>query len=164
MPTPYAQYVGDRDPLDVLRESLEAFRRVHAAISSQRWEAASAPGKWTLRQIMVHVTQWEMIFGVRLRCALAVPGYVVQPLDQDPFIYEADAVDADVAFAAFESMRRMNLALAGSLTPSQRTHVVHHPERGAIDVEDLLITLAGHAVHHLNQLQNAVASTTSAAS
>jgi hypothetical protein len=30
----------------------------------------------------------------------------VQPLDQDPFIYEAEAVDADVAFATFEAVRR----------------------------------------------------------
>ena len=156
MPTPYAQYVSDRDPVEVMRESLDAFRRVYARMPRDRWETPYAPGKWTLRQILVHVTQWEMIFSVRVRCGLALSGYVVQPLDQDPFIYEAEAVDADVAFATFEAVRRMNLALAASLTASQRKRAVQHPERGAIDVEDLLITLAGHAVHHLGQLQAAL--------
>ena len=47
---------------------------------------------------MVHVMQWEMIFGIRLRCGLAVPNFQVQPLDQDPFMSEAGAVDGPTAF------------------------------------------------------------------
>ena len=74
MPTPYAQYVGDHDPVDVLERSLAEYRGVVSRLTPARWAEPWAPGKWTIGQIFLHVTQWEMIFGVRLRCAVSTPG------------------------------------------------------------------------------------------
>jgi hypothetical protein len=157
MASPYAEHVGDRDPVDVLRTSLDEYRAVVPRISTNAWPRPWAPGKWTLAQIMLHVTQWEMILGIRVRCALAMPPYTVQPMSQDPFMaVESKAVDGQTAAAAFDGLRRLNLALASSLSADDRRVVAHHPERGKIDVNDLLVTLAGHSVHHLRQLQQAV--------
>lgn len=153
MPTPYGEYVAGRDPLDVLRESLEAYRSLGARLTAELWEQPVAPGKWTVRQVLVHVVQWEMILGLRLRFALASPDYVIQPFEQDPLMGEADVVDGPTALAAFEAVRKMTMAFASSLTPAQRQQRTVHAERGAIDVEDVLTTLAGHAVHHLRQVQ-----------
>ncbi|MEO6223680.1 MAG: DinB family protein, partial [Vicinamibacterales bacterium] len=89
----------------------------------------------------------------RLRMALALPAYVVQPMEQDNLLaIEAPAVDAPTASAAFEALRRMNIGLVAALTPAQRAMKVTHPERGVIDVEDLIVTLAGHGAHHLSQI------------
>ena len=93
-----------------------------------------------------------MIFGIRVRCGVAVPGYVVQPFDQDPFMYEAETVDGPTAFAAFVAMRKMNLAMAAVALTRQSCKTVTHPERGTIDVESLLVTLAGHPAHHYKQI------------
>lgn len=159
MPTPYAEHVGTRDAVLLLKTSLEDYRALVPRLTPVLWKQPWAPGKWTPQQILVHVAQWEMIFGVRVRCALGVPDYMVQPLDQDPLMtIEGIAVDGPTAFAAFDGVRRMNFALAAALSAEQRRTPVHHPERGTIDVNDLLITLAGHAVHHLKQLQAVVAS------
>ena len=152
MPTPYADQVGDRDPVDVLGSSLSDYQQLTNRLTPAQWATPWAPGKWTAHQIVVHITQWEMIFGVRLRCGLSVPGYTVQPLDQDPFMFEAAAVDGPTAFRAFEGLRRMNLALARSLSPADRARPVQHSERGTIDIESLLLTLAGHPVHHYKQI------------
>lgn len=152
--TPYASYVNGQDPLAVLRSTLDGYRRVFAKYSSDDWATPWAPGKWTAQQIIVHVTQWELIFSTRLRTALAIPGYVVQPMEQDGLLnIEAPAVDAQMASAAFEAVRRMNIALVGALTPAQRAIKVTHPERGVIDIEDLIVTMTGHGAHHLSQLR-----------
>jgi hypothetical protein len=157
MPTPYAEHVGDWDPVDVLRTSLDEYRLLLPRISADAWRRPWAPGKWTIAQVVLHVAQWEIILGVRLRCAVALPNYTVQPMDQDPFVdVESKAVDGPTAAAGFLGVRQMNLALAASLTPEQRQIVVLHPERGPIDVNDLMVTLAGHAVHHLKQLHQAI--------
>ena len=151
--TPYADYVKGREPLDVLRETLAGYRDVFARNSAERWAAPWAPGKWTAHQLIVHVTQWELIFSTRLRMAIALPAYVVQPMEQDHLLnVEAPAVDAKTAAAAFDAVRQMNINLIAALTPEQRAAKVTHPERGVIDVEDLIVTLTGHAVHHLKQL------------
>ena len=152
--TPYATYVTGHDPLDVLRTTLTGYREVFTRNTPASWARPWAPGKWTAHQVLVHVTQWELIFSTRIRTALAIPNYVVQPMDQDDLLdIEAPAVDAAMAAAAFEAVRRMNIALVAALTPAQRAKALTHPERGPIDIEDLIVTLAGHGAHHLAQLR-----------
>ena len=153
--TPYATYVTGHDPLDVLRTTLTSYCEVFARNSAADWATSRAPGKWTAHQVLVHVAQWELIFSTRIRMALAIPNYVVQPMDQDDLLnIEAPALDTAMAAAAFEAVRRMNIALISALTPAQRATVITHPERGPIDIEDLIVTLAGHGAHHLAQLRN----------
>jgi uncharacterized damage-inducible protein DinB len=118
-----------------------------------RWSQPVGPGKWTVRQVIVHTAQFEMIMGNRVRCGVGVPDYVVQPIEQDSLISEADAVDGPTALATLVAVRRMNLLFAESLTAAQRHQTVTHPERGTIDVNDILITLAGHGIHHLEQIR-----------
>jgi uncharacterized damage-inducible protein DinB len=152
MPTPYAQHVGSRDPIDVLRESLDAYQALAARLMPADWDRPIAPGKWTVRQVVVHVAQFEMILSNRVRCGVGIRDYVVQPIEQDLLIAEADVVDGPTALAALIAVRRMNLAFVSSLTSSQRRRTMEHPERGTIDVEDILVTMAGHGVHHLKQI------------
>jgi hypothetical protein len=151
--TPYAAHLDGRDPVEVLRLSLADYESLIATFTPALWATSYAPGKWTAQQLMVHVAQWELIFGVRVRCAAAMPNFVVQPLDQDPFMEtEGAAVDGPTAWAAFRELRRMNIAFMSRLSSAQRKAKVRHPERGDIDVEDLMTTLAGHPVHHYKQL------------
>jgi len=159
MLSPYAQHVGDRDPVAVLRTSLEAYRDTVCRLTTSTWQRPWAPAKWTAEQIMVHVAQWEMILGIRLRCGVAAPDYVVQPIDQDEIMRrEGTVVDGQTAFAAFDGSRRMNIAFAESLTPADRGQRFKHPEQGEIDVEYLLVTSAGHAEHHLRQIRAVIES------
>ena len=152
--TPYATYVTGHDPLDVLRTTLAGYGEVFARNTAADWARPWAPGKWTAHQVLVHVTQWELILSTRIRTALAIPRYVVQPMDQDDLLdIEAPAVNVAMATAAFEAVRRMNIALIAALTPAQRATAITHPERGPIDIEDLIVTLAGHGAHHLGQLR-----------
>jgi hypothetical protein len=156
MPTPYAPYVGDRDPVDVLRSSLEGYRAAIARFTDATWQQSIAPGKWTMREIMIHVAQWEAIFGARLLFGVSMPGYVVQPGDQDLIMQHTGAIDGPTAFAAFDAARRMNLALIDGLSPDVRRRTFVHPERGPIDAVDVMVTMAGHGMHHLAQVEQAV--------
>ena len=155
MSTPYAEYVEGREPLEILKDSLQKYRDVFARTSPAQWHAPWAPGKWTRHQVLVHVVQWELIFSTRVRMALAIPGYLVQPMDQDPLLeFEAPFVDVATAFAAFEAIRAMNIALVGGLSEEVRARQITHPERGTIDINDLIVTMTGHPVHHLAQIQS----------
>lgn len=154
MSTPYASHVEGREPLKMLKSSLQQYRDVFARTSQAQWHAPWAPGKWTRHQVLVHVVQWELIFSTRVRMALAIPDYVVQPMDQDPLLeFEAPFVDVATASAAFDATRTMNIALVGGLSADVRIRRITHPERGAIDINDLIVTLTGHPIHHLAQIQ-----------
>jgi len=157
MPTPYAHYVGDQNPVELLTNTLEEYRDAAALLAEASWNSPWAPHKWTLRQIMIHVTQWEMILGHRLTCCVSIPGFAIQPADQDKLMAHTDGIDGPTAFAAFEGSRRMNIGLIQALSAADRAKTVQHPEYGTITANDLIVQIAGHGIHHLKQIRSALA-------
>ena len=47
---------------------------------------------------------------------------------------------------------RMNVALFEALSPADRATAMAHPEYGSITVDWIIYTIAGHQIHHLDQL------------
>jgi hypothetical protein len=156
MPVPYSQYV-DGDPVALMARTLEDYRAALSRVSDVQWRQPWQPGKWTLREIMVHVAQWETIFGCRLVCGVSMPGFSIQAADQDALMKHTSGIDGPAALAAFEGARRMNLGLVRSLSPADRATTVKHPEYGLLSANDLIVQLTGHAIHHLKQLQSSAA-------
>jgi hypothetical protein len=156
MPTPYAQHVGDRNPVELLTTTLEEYRDAAALLADASWNQPWAPGKWTMREVMVHVAQWEMILGYRLACGVATPGFTIQAADQDALMRHTAGIDGPTAFAAFEGARRMNIALIQTLSAGDRAVPITHPEYGRITANDLIVQIAGHGIHHLKQIRAAL--------
>ena len=154
MATPYSQYVGDQNPVDLLNDTLEEYRDAAALLSGASWNQPWAPHKWSLREIMVHVAQWEMILGYRLAGGVSTPGFAIQAMDQDKLMERTSGIDGPTAFAAFEGARRMNLGLIQALSTADRAATIMHPEYGAITANDIIIQIAGHAMHHLKQIRS----------
>ena len=156
MPVPYAHHVGDQNPVELLTTTLEEYRDAAALLADASWNQPWAPGKWTMRQVMVHVAQWEMIFGYRVTCAVAAPGFTIQLADQDALLLHTAGVDGATAFAAFDGSRRMNIGIVQALTDAERTIEALHPEYGVLSVNDLIVQMAGHGIHHLKQIREAL--------
>ncbi len=154
---PYAQDLGGRDAVRSLAETAERVRQLVAGMRDQDLERPCAPGKWTAAQILDHLAQAEMVFGLRLRMALTTPDYVVQPFDQDRFMAREPKHSGREAFDAYYALRRFNLPLYGSLSAEERDRTFTHPESGAMNAVDLVATVAGHELHHLPQLEQIAA-------
>jgi hypothetical protein len=158
MAVPYAEYVGDRDPIALMTQTLDDYRSALATAPQAFWQTPWQPGKWTFREIMIHVAQWESIFGYRLACGATTENFAIQPVDQDPLLTRASAIDGPTALAGFEGARRMNIGLIRSLSADDRAKTVKHPQYGMLTVENLITQMTGHAIHHLKQIQAAKAS------
>jgi uncharacterized damage-inducible protein DinB len=150
---PYEKSLGTQDPLLALTETPERFRELVGRMATADFTRPYAPGKWNARQILIHLAHCEMVYGVRVRFALASDSYVVQPFDQDAFTAREPLIEAQAALAAYYAMRRWNLPLIRSLDDRERAKKFLHPEQGEITIDTILRTLAGHELHHLAQLQ-----------
>jgi uncharacterized damage-inducible protein DinB len=150
---PYAQYVHGEDPVVSLASTPERIDALVRGWSPEQWEQPWQPGKWTARQILIHLAQAEMVFSNRLRFALAEPGYVLQPFDQDRWMAVEPLHSAMDALNGYLALRRLTLPIAQALTSEQRARKFVHPEKGDIDVEWVLRFFAGHERHHLPQLE-----------
>ncbi len=150
---PYAASLGSRDPLEAMAETPSRIRQIVSALGQAGLARSYAPGKWTARQLLVHLAQTELAFGVRARMALTSDSYVVQPFDQDRWLAREPVVEPATALASYEGMRALNLAFFRSLSPADLGRTFQHPERGPLAVRDIVEMLAGHELHHLKHLE-----------
>jgi DinB family protein len=150
--TNYSKDLGDREPLAAMRDSMARLAAMTRGWTAADFERQYAPGKWTARQILTHLAQTELALGVRARMALATPDYTAQAFDQDVWIIRETRLTGPDAVAAVAAISRMNVALFESLSPADREIAMAHPEYGSITVDWIIYTLAGHQIHHLDQL------------
>ena len=64
---PYAQALGSRDPLKALSETPRKIKTLTAGWSGRTWNKSYAAGKWSARQILVHLAQTELALTTRVR-------------------------------------------------------------------------------------------------
>ncbi len=149
---PYADDLGSRDPLEALADTPHKLKELVERWGDAHFERSYAPGKWSARQVLLHLAHTELALTTRTRFALAQDRYTAQPFDQDEWMANEEATDARTALDAYVALRRLNLAMWKALTPAQRARRFQHPEYGELTVEWVMAQLAGHDIHHLKQL------------
>ncbi len=151
--TPYSKDLGDRDPIAAMRDTADRVAKMVAAWPSDRFDRSYAPGKWNARQLLAHLAQGELALGNRARMALTTPNYAAQAFDQDKWLDREAGLSGAEALDAFLALSRMNRALFAGLSDADRQIAMSHPEYGAITVDWVIHTIAGHQLHHLAQLE-----------
>jgi uncharacterized damage-inducible protein DinB len=149
---PYAPLLGERDPFEVLDHTADHLRQITTAVEASQLARRPAPGKWSIRDILCHLADTEIVFGFRLRQTMAEAHHVIQPFDQDAWAAPAAHLDARAALDAFAAIRTWNLLFARAVIPGALEKPVTHPERGTMTFQAILETMAGHDVNHTRQI------------
>ena len=150
---PYARQLGSRDPLKVVATTARHLEQLSVALGPVRMEEAPAPGKWTPREIFSHLADCELVFGYRIRQALAEDPHVIQTFDQQVWGRNYAGYDAHAAMMTFSCIRQWNLMLVRSIPPEAMDRRILHPELGPMTFRELIETIAGHDLNHLAQLE-----------
>lgn len=150
---PYARQLGTRDPLKVVATTARHLEQLSVALGPARIEESPAPGKWSPLEILCHLADCEIAFGFRLRQALALDHYIIQPFDQELWARSYSGYDAQAAMMTFSCVRQWNLMLLRSVPAEALSRQMLHPERGEMTFRELIETIAGHDLNHLAQLE-----------
>jgi hypothetical protein len=150
--TPYSKDLGDREPIAAMRDATDRIRSLASGWSPSDFERTYAPGKWSARQILIHLAHTEMALGNRARMALTVPNYAAQKFDQDKWIEREQSLGGRDALDALLALNLMNRTLFEGLSPADRAIALTHPEYGALTVDWIVHLIPGHQIHHLEQL------------
>jgi uncharacterized damage-inducible protein DinB len=112
-------------------------------------------GKWSIRQVLRHLADSELVWGYRLRLVLSQDRPPLTGFDQDRWAERLHYDEADVATALeeFALLRRGNLKLLDRATPDDLERVGVHTERGEESVEHMIRLYAGHDLLHLRQIE-----------
>jgi hypothetical protein len=146
--------LGGRDPLDVLRSTPATISVVVSGLTSAQIETPERPGKWSIRHVVQHLGDAEMVVGVRLRLVLAEDRPPLIAYDQDIWAdrLRYNEVPFADALEQFTQIRRVNLRLWAGLSEADQARVGIHTERGEESLGFMRRIHAGHDLAHLRQL------------
>lgn len=153
-PNPYAADLGGRDALESIGDTPARIRQVVAGWTAAQFERSYAAGKWSVRNVLIHLAQTELALGTRVRFALAEQGYTAQPFSQDDWLPLDESIDAATALDVYTTLRHMNVPLFRNRSESDLDREFSHPEYGTLTVRWILNQLAGHDIHHLKQIES----------
>ena len=153
---PYASHLGAQDARAVIAATPGLLHQAACRLTPEQIEAPIAPGKWSVREIVAHVADCELVFSFRLRQTLAEDRPVIQPFNQDAWARRYAVYDLPSALELFRAGRGWNVKLIGGLSEADLARELTHPERGTMSFRVLLETMAGHDLNHLAQVQGYV--------
>src|SRR5215217_6427140 len=93
----YVSLVPETDVLAVLAAQAAEFQALARAVPAEQELYAYAPGKWTVREVLGHVTDTERVFGHRAFCISR--GELATPPSFDENSYVAASVASSVPLA-----------------------------------------------------------------
>jgi hypothetical protein len=155
IPERYREALGGDDPLLAMFEAPQRLRKLLKGLTEKQLGRRPAPGKWSIREIVSHLADGEVILGSRYRLVAAhdrpaIPGY-----DQDLFVERLGVANAttEELLADFEMARAVNLGLLLRLPDEAFERVGIHSERGEESIATMVAMYAGHDRIHLGQIE-----------
>jgi hypothetical protein len=148
------ELLGDRKPLEVLEDTANALRRAIDGLSQNQIAEPEMPGKWSVRHVLQHLADSELVWGYRLRMVLAHDRPAITGYDQDLWAERLryDEADPEQALHDFAALRRANLRLLRGASREDLKRIGVHAERGEESVEHMIRLYAGHDLLHLQQI------------
>ena len=146
--------LGAQKPFDVLSKTPAKVKRAMARMTPRQIGTPEAPGKWSVKHVVQHLADSELVWGWRLRLVLSHDRPTITGYDQDAWAERLgyDTIDVKRALEDFTVLRAANLRLLKRATPADLTRVGVHSERGEESVGHWLKLYAGHDILHLNQI------------
>lgn len=147
--------LGSRDEFEVLAGTPGELRQAVAGLTREQDGTPELPGKWSVRQVVQHLADSELVGAFRFRMVLAHDAPVLSGYDQDLWAERLRYQDGDLetSLQEFTMLRTMNLRLIRQAAPADMERVMRHAERGDEPLSKMIKLYAGHDRVHLAQIQ-----------
>lgn len=116
------------------------------------------PGKWTVRQVLNHLTDAETVLYERIRRTISKPNQVIWGFDPDAWCQGLEYEKFPLALnkPIYQSIRSSVIYLAAQYYDSLGKHSFVHNETGKRTLKDEFDKVAWHNEHHLKQIRTAL--------
>lgn len=153
----YANYVAgvpDGDIVDLLARQAREFEALLGGLSAERAEYRYAADKWTVKEVVGHVTDTERIFAYR---ALRISRGDATPLagfDQDRYVVSAQFGRRTLGdlLAEFQTVRASTVSLYRAMT-DEESRRAGSANAVPVTARALAYIAAGHELHHARILR-----------
>lgn len=135
------------------RQTMEYFN-----LPSEHLEKSYAPGKWTVKQILHHLTDAETVMYDRLRRVISEPRQVIWAFDQEAWAKHLnyELIPLNLSAATYDAVREQVIYLAQNFYLSHGYKEFVHSETGVRTLKDEFEKIVWHNEGHLNQIERAL--------
>ena len=149
-------YVTGQDPLLLQARAPDVLTSLVTGLSSGDLGRRPGPLKWSIREIVAHLADDELVGAYRIRLILSSPGTAIQAFDQDVWARTGRYSTADVteSLGLYRALRHQNLKLLNSLSSEEWDRFGVHAERGVESLRDIAVYFAGHDINHFRQIES----------
>jgi uncharacterized damage-inducible protein DinB len=153
----YARYISrvpDGDLVDLLRQQLTETVSVLRSIPESRGVFAYAPGKWSIKQVIGHMSDVERVMSYRALSFARNDKTELPGFDENQWAADFKADDRTVA----DLIDELEVVRSGTIQFAKHLTTEEQERRGKangqpISVRALLYIIAGHERHHLGLLR-----------
>ncbi|MFD1140761.1 YfiT family bacillithiol transferase [Larkinella insperata] len=149
-----------RHNINILETTPAQYRQLVEKRSDEELAKTYREGSWTIRQLVHHVADMQLLHFFRMKKAVTEPDYDTLTLvSMDGWASTADARTAPVedSLLLFEGVHRRYAYLAKSLDESQLARKCYHPVRQLwFDQAQAVAMSAWHVQHHLAHIKLAL--------
>ena len=140
--------------LERFRRGPEVLAMVLTGVFGEEEDFVTAPGKWSIRQIVAHLADAELVGAHRLRQVIAEDSPTLIAFDQDAWTRNLDYArrKPKTSLETFRRIRAENYELLKELPESTFERTGNHSENGAMTLRRLLEGYAQHAESHARQM------------
>ena len=156
---PYAKFLENREPLTVADATPAKIVSLIRGLTPRQMARRPAPGKWSIREIISHLADTDMVMDCRARWIAFENHPTLVPFDQEKWAAGRAREKEPVTetLERFRLLRRSQIRLFRRASKTDFRRTGFHPERGVVTLRVQLETLAGHDLNHLAQIQRLAA-------
>ena len=151
-------YQQGKKPLTILGGTVKKIERLIKGVAKKKLMTRPEPAKWSVGEILAHLTDTELVSGFRIRLTLGLNGTPIQGFDQDVWAEKFNYRKRDPvkSLQIFGALRENNLALLKSVPKALWENYGLHSERGMETVTRITEMVAGHDINHVMQIEKIV--------
>jgi uncharacterized damage-inducible protein DinB len=142
--------------LDTAEKSPEQVARAVMGLPAKVLQYKPSPNKWSVQEILAHLADSELVYGYRLRQAIADKEPTFAPIDQEAWAANLGYMEPTPPelIALYSLLRRANLRVLRRLKPADLEKGGFHPEhKRKVTVGEIVQMMAKHGPNHLEQIE-----------
>ena len=115
-----------------------------------------APDKWSIREVLAHLADVEILYGYRMRQILADKAPTIAPIDSEDWARNLGygEIPAEDSLTMYRVLRRANLRVLRRVTARDLDRGAYHPELDRqFTLAEIVQRIGQHGADHLRQIE-----------
>lgn len=150
----YLDLIPSDNWLEELRKVGEKTVSLYSYLTEQQSEFAYAEGKWTLKEVLLHLSDTERVFQYRILAFARGEKSELPGFDEEGYAASSYANERslDSLLEEYQLIRKSSQILAETINPAVLNNI-GTANGNQIAVETICKLIVGHNIHHLNVIE-----------